>query len=556
MSNTILLNINRNMRRVDFLWRQQSTGRQIQFPSEDPILAGRSLRFRTSLAETEQFQKNVAQGVSWMEVTQGAYLNMIKAFETVMQRVNTGASDPSGTWEDRQKMVAEIQGIIEQLSIEMNISYAGRYVFSGFRTDEPPMFTQDNNKIFEINQNFKASDMEKTMSLQKTFTAATLTNADMPAAPDFIINPATGNAADIIERGIGDADAYNPAPGTINFIRETGEYIVAYDLLDATPPATANVMTDLGVPIQISPILMDTAEPIVNNINVIRLPYKQAEELSLTLNGVTITPTEKSLTNPTAYLPEADEVIHIKETGELILGANVAQALASLSTGESMGITYIKNGFSKLEPNPVVYFDCTELTQPGGAGTPWIPGKSYTMDNQSLEFEFGISTRIQVNSLAKDTFTANMYAQLHSFCEFVMGAGLSDPAKLREKFEAITPPLSASEIDKLVTEQIDRENKLIETTLRDRFSNMIKITQDYSSSVSFQETSLGVRMNRLDMIGKRLEQDYETYSELLSDNEDVNLIEVIMKLAAAESILTAAYKTGANIMQLSLINFI
>jgi len=542
MANTILLNINRNMRRVDALYRQQSSGQRINLPSENPILAGRILRFRTSVSETVQFRSNVNQGLSWMEVTQGGFLDMVAMFQDIFRVVNTGSSDPSGTWQDRQKMVAGIQGVLEQLSQTMNLTYAGRYVFAGLRTNEPPMFTAPNNRVFRIEQNFVPSDMERTVSLQSTFNIATL-----PAGTVGLV-PAP------IERGISDPDAFNPAPGTINMIRETGEFIIASDLLTGDPPELGGVLVNVR--------LMATAEPIINDINVIRLPYRDAQIQSppgITIPGLAaspITPIERSLTDPNAYLPGDDEIIHIAETGELILGANVARAVTALPTGQTMGITYIKDGFGRFEPNPVIYFNSTELFHPPISGDPWIEGRTFSVDGQQLEFEFGVNTRIPVNSNARDAFTATMFAKLHAFCDFVMGLRISDPTQLRNKFESITPPLSADEIDNMIAEQINREEMLVESAVRDRFSNMLTIVQDFTSSVSFQETSLGVRINRLEMIRDRLQQDFDTYTELLSDNQDVDFIGLITELSAMRAVLQASMMTGANIMQLSLANFI
>ena len=541
MSNTILLNINRNMRRIDALYRQQSSGKRINLPSENPILAGRTLRFRTSVAETVQFRSNVRQGLSWMESTQNGFLDMIRMFETVSARVNTGSSDPSGTWQDRQKMVAEIQGILEQLSHTMNITYAGRYVFAGLRTNEPPMFTQPNDRTFRIIQNFRAADMERTTSLQSTFEIQYMTAAPMGVP-----------AASIINRSISDPNAFNPPPNAIHRIAETGEYIIPPGWPALVPPPDTR--------------LMSTAEPIINDIDVIRLPYRGSGTNVQSIiipgfnAGAPVTVNVRPVSSPVAYGPlPPNEINFIPETGELIFGENVARAIRNLPANQSMEIVYWQQGFNRLEPNPIVYFNSTEFfpIQPGQPGYPgWIEGRTFTTDNQALEFEFGINTRIQVNSNANQVFTATMFAKLHAFCDFVMGLRLSDPAQLRNKFESITPPLSSNEIDRMVSEQLNREEMLIESAVRDRFSNMISIVQGFSSSVSFQETSLGVRINRLEMIDERLAQDFNTYRELLSDSEDVDFIEVLIELASAEAILAAAYRTGAGIMQLSLVNFI
>ncbi len=666
MNTQMLLNINRNTRLVDVLYNQLSSGKLIRVPSENPIIAARALKFRTTVTEIQQYQRNVEQGLSWMDVSEGVYKNVVSAFKRINEICVSGASAASGTWEDKQKMVLEIEGIIAQLGTEMNASYAGRYIFSGYRTDIPPTFEKPSSANFAINQYFTTADVEGTMSLQKVYQKNTV-ELDVPIN-QTVSTVTVFDGTDFVSYNVAkklstDVDARQPKTGTVNYIAETGELLLPMDAIEAlnnagsyvnveytgttetknwvmpTVPAgetidniavfdgtntvnfavkeisssdltaqypkdgTIHYITETGelvlskdaiAMLNADPVnstittnysdatsesftlgnvsttnipatqsfsknsvvseLVHDEEPIIStNVNILRLPYNGAENVVLekfdALTGKTTAypaPVIKTLTDPNAYKPAAGEIHLIAETGEIILGKDIAEEMTKYLPNETLKISYTKKEFKEGEPNPLVYFECTDLAT----------NKSYNMNNQILQLEFGMNSRIPINSLAKDVFTATIYAELTKFCDFVKGIEVSNVDVLRKKYKEQFPNLTDAELDEKIADQLTRENQLVETVLHDRFKNMLERSQKYLSTASIQETDLGVRINRVQLIGDRLDQDRDTFKNLLSKNEDINYLEVMMELNSAESIYQASLKVGANIMQLTLVDFI
>ena len=71
--NTTKSNINRNKQTVSQRNTQMSTQKKIDVPSDDPVIAVRSLRLRSNLNEIDQFlNTNVADAEAWLDVTQSA----------------------------------------------------------------------------------------------------------------------------------------------------------------------------------------------------------------------------------------------------------------------------------------------------------------------------------------------------------------------------------------------------------------------------------------------------------------------------------------------------
>lgn len=70
MQNNSLYNINNNKILRDKLSTMMATQKKITRPSDDPVVAIRALRLRTSVSElTQYYEKNAPDAESWLDVT-------------------------------------------------------------------------------------------------------------------------------------------------------------------------------------------------------------------------------------------------------------------------------------------------------------------------------------------------------------------------------------------------------------------------------------------------------------------------------------------------------
>lgn len=152
MTNTMLMNLNNNLRRLDKWNRQMSTGKQFTMPSDNPIGVSKSLELNTAVAELEQYKKNTQDALSWMEITESA----VEDIGNILQRARELAVSADGveTQEDKQKIQVEIDQLKEQLIKLSNTTYAGNYIFSGYKGDKKLL---DNSG----NYNIDSKDAEK-----------------------------------------------------------------------------------------------------------------------------------------------------------------------------------------------------------------------------------------------------------------------------------------------------------------------------------------------------------------------------------------------------------
>ena len=80
MINSSIANIQTNKSQINTMDTQLSTQKKINKPSDDPIIAIRALRLRSSLDQVTQYiNKNIPDASSWLSVTHDAYFHWLSA---------------------------------------------------------------------------------------------------------------------------------------------------------------------------------------------------------------------------------------------------------------------------------------------------------------------------------------------------------------------------------------------------------------------------------------------------------------------------------------------
>jgi len=511
-----MLNINRNMRLLDNLQMQFATGKRIQFPSDNPIVASRALSFRTTVAQNLQHQRNVDQAESWMEVTESGFFEVSSVLTRINELVVQG--DALENVSGMRDIATQISTLMDQLGLAMNQSYTGRYLFSGFRTDQPGVLLRDDPtlRFNDITQRFTQRNVEQISAFQR------FGPGERPEVTEASVLKLPYTFAENVRVTI-DASEF------------TQDQI---DAMEDDHPLVDNPVT--------TPAALATALAGASEGDIIRFTYAGTDQ-------IIIFASQRTANGPNAdqdtFRPGEFEIFHSQDTGQLVLGSAFAGA-------NTFDVQYDKEGFSKGDLNPIVYFTATS----GPNGNP--PNRTFTMDGHQIEFEFGVGTRFAVNSLAKDVLPAHLVADLRSFAGTVLNIELAERTQILAALRANPahqPPNdvpSEEDFGKMADEQMANEQQWAMTTIQSKFSNMIGLLEGHSSTLSRHQTDLGARMNRLDLTRERLERDEITFELILSQNEDVDLAEVAMRLRSAESVYQASLQAGINMVQLSLANFL
>lgn len=135
MISNMMRNLANNTERMSKYQNQLDSGKKISVPSDDPVVAARALKLRTDVAKVEQYQKNINDARSWLDSTDVA----LGKIGDVLQRareLSVQGSTSTNTPEETQKIALEMRQLKAQVIHLANSTYAGRYIFSGFKTDQ------------------------------------------------------------------------------------------------------------------------------------------------------------------------------------------------------------------------------------------------------------------------------------------------------------------------------------------------------------------------------------------------------------------------------------
>lgn len=138
MLNSMMRNISNNEVKMNKTQQMLSTGKKFLTPSDDPIGVSRSLRLHTEVSNMEQYQRNAEDAQSWLETTEKAMENLTTVFQRARE-LTIQAANGTNAPAEREAIGAELSQLKEQVITIANTTYAGSYVFSGYKTNKPLM---------------------------------------------------------------------------------------------------------------------------------------------------------------------------------------------------------------------------------------------------------------------------------------------------------------------------------------------------------------------------------------------------------------------------------
>lgn len=480
MTNNVMNSINRNKNRVNDLENQYTSGKKIQKPSDDPIIAVRALKLRSNISELEQYkEKNIPDAMSWMEVSESA-LNNINELIKKMNGYCIQAANDTLSVSARSSITDNLAQLKSQIYQECNANYAGRYVFSGYKTNSSLTFESGSQDLaYSITQTFAGSQIEKIQKVTGAYTVE-----------DFKNN---SKREDFKESPILNEDIYRIK--------------LAYDNLDE--------------------------EDVVVN----------------TPDGNRTVRYMKS-TDEGAYEAGDGEIIVIRDTGELIMNNNTYAQLRDYGKDE-IKIDYKKTVFKTGDVKPEHYFDCTSVNQYGEV-------KNYEKALQDIYYEVNFSQSMKVNTQLSSYLGNEVAREIDELITVVQ-----DVENVEKKMEQVDklltdPNLTAEQTQALemLKEQLSTEYVLKTSIMTEHFEKGIEHTNDYQTNLNIALADLGSRYQRLELTENRLAEQSDDMTELLSTNEDVDLVETYVNLSSAESIYTASLSAASKIAKNSLLDFI
>lgn len=617
MQNRSLNNLNTNKTLQEKLTTQLSTMKKITRPSDDPVIAIRSLKLNSTLNKIDQYyEKNSNDAQSWLELTESA----IKTTNSILEDMSgyiTQCAQGSLTAEDRAAILQNLANYQSEIYSTGNATSAGRNIFTGYRTDTPLTFLKDKTERYSI-----------TEQRDNSFI-------------DTITHTVIGDMANI------NAGNFNTASYSAYTEYQVKSYDVArirlaYNNLDIDTDATKNADkiklsyftdvntdaahgTDKGASISTTSYSIFMNQNVINNGEMeITVTGKDGKENTYTLgpNGtitldkteismdakgkITITETgnppqtttlqtktetdaagnktytfadrmETSLTitsfsktaSDDAYASvygdaNANNITYVAETGELLLGKNVQNKLAALSINNEIRISYDKSEWKTDDLDPVHYFYTERYTDTRDADDPLIYNEEKltapkgNVAKQIIEYDIGSNQTIRVNTTADEIYTHNMGRDVGE-----VKALLEEYDSLEKAYDTVNSLIQSgkyegTDLDTLnkQLDALDKARALSKATLQERCEGLQTIFKGYTNQATLTRTDVGSRESRLKLIQNRLSAQQTNFQELVSDNEDADVTELAIQLKSVELTYEAALSSISYVMKTSLLNFI
>ena len=136
LSNNMLRNLSTSYNKMGKLQNQLNTGKKVNRPSDDPVVAMKGIGFRHQVAKIEQFQRNIGSVHNWLDSTDSALDGSGQVLNRARELMVNAPTD-SMTYDDRQKIVQELKQLRESMHDMANTKVGDKYLFSGTKTGSP-----------------------------------------------------------------------------------------------------------------------------------------------------------------------------------------------------------------------------------------------------------------------------------------------------------------------------------------------------------------------------------------------------------------------------------
>ncbi len=521
MQKNNLANINTNKIYQDKLSTQMSTQKKISRPSEDPVVAIRALRLRSNVTEiTQYYSKNIPDAESWLSVTEDALKNLTDIVTNMISQCTKG-SNGDLTSSDREIILEQLQALADEVYTTGDVDYAGRYVFTGYRTDTSLSFQKEENIKYDIIEQLDQSAIDKVTSVN------------------------TGKLLEI------NGSNYNT---TMNGITEQDIYSVeVYRIRLAYNDCSEGALPTISV----------------NQKNAATGEYEMktlwSHQNDAAGEGDKVIETMHSYDDPYTYVSEnADAVVFVPETGELLMGENrynelmaVKDDISTVANEGEIRVGYSKETWKSGDLRPEHYFWCK--TGDAANGDEVIYNPSYLTkdaERQVIEYDVGFNQTIRVNSTADECYKHGIGREVDDLVAAI--EAVKDLEKVQTDLKSWQEEATEAEKE-TIQKQLDAVGKaltLAKDKLQKSFEEGITTFQGYLDEANLCITDCGTRSSKLELINNRMMNQKTTFETLKSENEDADITEVAIQLNSAALTYEASLMATGKLMQTTLLNFI
>ncbi|MDR1686220.1 MAG: flagellar hook-associated protein FlgL [Desulfovibrio sp.] len=552
---------------------QASSQKKINKPSDDPVGAGRVLSSRATLSRLDLYEENIKTATGWLSTADsvlGSGEGSVQSLLTQIKEKAMQAATSTVTAENRLQIAQQVRGIMSQLVSLANTEFAGSNIFAGHKTTGSAYA-----ETLGVSVHGENMDDYRYVDLVAS-------PPDGGALPSRVVSfvPVKGGGGTA-----GTATYYYTADGgktwSLADSTPTGE------ALPDSPPSPGCTISGGGVSVHVSDADVPVepyydppggANPLSDQSSLAQGTWFCVRPSAVYLGDDTDTQVS------TTYMP--DGATSVTSTANGYFARDVAVRLDPyLATDDTLPLNFIRYSYSVDDGNnwisataPLTAPTMT-LPVPGGSLTldpapTATPGTPPTLDNNvagmqfvihphraDVDFQISEASRITVNMVGKDVFGGLYNYPGDLIKAWDTGTPYPDVVSGEDVYNDRPIPVGSENpyYNDGIPNMFESIGQLIcalECNSQDGVQKSLESLNDVMNHILAKAAEIGGRENRLAATESAIIMRRYSEEDRLSQIEDVDLLELEVRLAQQQTAYNAVLKSTSMIMQLGLVNFL
>ena len=196
-----------------------------------------------------------------------------------------------------------------------------------------------------------------------------------------------------------------------------------------------------------------------------------------------------------------------------------------------------------------MYFTCVDN----------VTGISYVKKSEYIEYNVNFTQKLKVNTQADESFDIylgrnvdDIMAAVQNTIDIENQISKVESMKKEEKYAGTD---DQKKLDDML-EGLNKQKNLAKDQMTKAFEKGIGQMQGYQEKISNAKADVGNRIQRLDLTKTRLTEQKTNFKSLKSQNEYIDLEEVVVNYTAAQLVYNAALSAASKVVQQTLLDFI
>jgi flagellar hook-associated protein 3 FlgL len=183
---------------------------------------------------------------------------------------------------------------------------------------------------------------------------------------------------------------------------------------------------------------------------------------------------------------------------------------------------------------------------------------TFKKEAQKIQYEVNFNQKLTINTEGSDAFSHQIGRSISDIMNAV--DEVISVENIITEVESRLKDTTISDNDKArykkMKEQLDTELELKKENMQQAFAHGMTMSSAEQSRVNIAVADLGSRYVRLELTEERLSSQKVDFEELLSNNEDADVTETIIKYSSAEAIYNASLSAASKIVQNTLLDYL